>query len=200
MPPRPLTTRQRSILEFIGATTRRTGYPPTVREIAARFRIASPRGVSDHLLALEKKGHIRRTAGKSRGIRVLTGIAGQIPIVGRIAAGTPITAVENVEGELDINGLFAGEGLFAVRVEGDSMTGCGICDGDYVIVRKADTVDDGAIGVAYIDGEATVKRIFRSGKGYRLQPENSNVAPIRVDAAGAEFRIGGAVVGVVRKM
>lgn len=194
-----LTDRQRAILEFIEEVLVEEGYPPTVREICARFKISSPRGVSDHLAALERKGYIERAAGKSRGLRLLKKLSG-IPIVGRVAAGSPILAVENVEGDLDMPGFFGVRDLFAVQVEGDSMIDCGIFDGDYVVVRKAEQVDNGAIGIAYIDGDATVKRIFRTRSGYRLQPENEALQPIEVDESTPDFRIGGLVVGVVRKM
>ncbi len=178
---------------------RDSGYPPTVREIGTRFRISSPRGVSDHLEALERKGYIEKAAGKSRGLRLLRKLSG-VPIVGSVAAGSPILAVENTEGELDVADLFGTDDVFAVRVQGDSMIGCGIFDGDYAVIRKADRVDNGAVAVAYIDGEATVKRVFRTRSGFRLQPENEAMEPIEVDESTPDFRIGGLVIGVVRKM
>ena len=121
-------------------------------------------------------------------------------MVGRVAAGNPILAVENVEDDLSMTDLFGTHDTFAVRVEGESMIGCGIFDGDYVVIRRTDRVENGAVGVAYIDGEATVKRIFRTRSGYRLQPENDAMEPIEVDESTPDFRIGGLVVGVVRKM
>ncbi len=194
-----LTDRQRAILEFIEEVIDGEGYPPTVREICKRFRISSPRGVSDHLGALERKGFIEREAGKARGLRLVRRLSG-VPIVGRVAAGNPILAVENVEDQLDMGDLFGTRDVFAVEVDGDSMIDAGIFDGDYVVVRKAERVENGAIGVAYIDGDATVKRIFRTRTGYRLQPENESFEPIDVDKSTLDFRIGGAVVGVVRKL
>ena len=194
-----LTDRQRAVLEFIEEVVRDSGYPPTVREIGRRFRIASPRGVSDHLEALERKGYIERAAGKSRGLRLLKKLSG-VPIVGSVAAGSPILAVENTEGELDVADLFGTDDVFAVRVQGDSMVDCGIFDGDYAVVRRADRVDNGAVAVAYIDGEATVKRVFRTRSGFRLQPENETIQPIEVDESTPDFRIGGLVIGVVRRM
>jgi repressor LexA len=194
-----LTDRQRAILEFIEEVVRDSGYPPTVREIGKRFRISSPRGVSDHLAALERKGYIERAAGKSRGLTLLRKLSG-VPIVGSVAAGSPILAVENSEGELDVADLFGTDDVFAVRVQGDSMIGCGIFDGDYAVVRRADRVDNGSVGVAYIDGEATVKRVYRTRSGFRLQPENETMEPIEVDESTPDFRIGGLVIGVVRRM
>ncbi len=194
-----LTDRQRAILEFIEEVIDEEGYPPTVREICKRFRISSPRGVSDHLGALERKGFIEREAGLARGIRLVRRLSG-VPIVGRVAAGNPILAVENVEDQLDMGDLFGRRDVFAVEVDGDSMMDAGIFDGDYVVVRKAARVENGGIGVAYIDGDATVKRIFRTRSGYQLKPENENFEPIDVDESTLDFRIGGSVVGVVRKM
>jgi len=194
-----LTQRQREILMFIQAEIRGNGYPPTVREICTRFGMASPRAAQDHLAALERKGYITRRPGKSRGITMLRRTGG-IPLVGRIAAGQPVLAYENVEGELDVGGFFGTGELFAVRVQGDSMIEAGIHDGDYVVVRKTDTVENGEIGVAYVGGEATVKRIFITNKGYRLQPENETLAPLSIEPDTADFRIGGPVVGVVRRL
>jgi repressor LexA len=192
-----LTERQRLILEFIDARSKADSRPPTIREIAAAFRISSPKGVSDHLRALEKKGYLNRTAGKSRGLTLLSGSTG-IPLVGSIAAGSPITAIENREGVLDLEALFGKGDLFAVRVQGDSMTGCGIHHGDFIVVRRSPTVEHRAIGVAYIDGEATVKRILKTSTGYRLQPENPDYKPIDVDEGTPGFAIGGPVIGVLR--
>ena len=196
---RILTDRQRAILEFIEDEIRESGCPPTVREIGAHFRISSPRGVSDHLKALERKQCIEREAGKSRGIRLLKKMAG-IPLVGRVAAGSPILAVENVEDDLDVTDLFGTRDVFAVLVEGDSMMDAGIFVGDMVVVRKRERVENGEIGVAYIDGEATVKKIFRTRSGYKLQPENDAYEPIQVDETTPDFRVGGPVIGVVRKL
>lgn len=194
-----LTERQRAILDFIEEVIDDSGYPPTVREIGRHFRISSPRGVSDHLGALERKGYIEREPGKARGMRLLRKLSG-VPIVGRVAAGNPILAVENVEGRLDMADLFGTRDVFAVSVDGDSMMDAGIFDGDYVVVRRAESVENGAVGVAYIDGDATVKRIYRTRSGYRLKPENEAFEPIEVDESTGDFRIGGVVVGVVRRI
>ena len=200
-----LTDRQRAILDYIGAQLVECGRPPTVREIGKAFGIVSPRGVSDHLLALETKGYIRRAHLKSRGIE-LCDQPGGVPIVGDVAAGQPILAVENITGRLELGEAFGRGDLFAVRVHGDSMQGCGILDGDYVVVRREPVVTSGAIAVAYIDGEATVKRVYKIPGGYQLRPENPAYTPIvikgpsRADDASPtpSFEIAGPVVGVVR--
>lgn len=195
----PLTPRQQQILEFIRDHDEQNGRPPSVREIARHFRLASPRAVSDHLDALERKGHLQRRPGIARGIELTQGRGG-IPIVGRVAAGLPITAVENVEGSLPVGGIFGRGEFFAVRVVGESMRDAGIHDGDFAIVRKDAPVAERQIAVAYIDGEATVKRFFKTASGYRLDPENAAFEPIPVDASTPDFRLAGPVVGVIRKM
>lgn len=197
MEPQQLTPRQKQILDYIQAQTRKDARPPTVREIGAKFSIASPKGVSDHLAALESKGYIERTRGKSRGMKLLHQAAG-IPIVGDVAAGTPITAIENLDGTLELESMFGTGDLFAVRVKGHSMSGCGIVDGDYVVVRKKPVVENGTIAVAYVDGEATVKRIEKTRVGYRLMPENDAYEPIEVSAETPGFCLAGPVVGVLR--
>ena len=194
----PLTIRQREILDFIEIYSDEHARPPAVREIARHFRMASPKAVTDHLGALERKGHLRRHAGIARGIE-LTRRSGGIPIVGRVAAGQPITALENLEGSLDVGGVFGKGECFAVRVAGESMKDAGIHDGDFVIVRKDARVEEHQIAVAYIDGSATVKRFHKTASGYRLDPENQAFQPIHVDETTPDFRLAGRVVGVIRK-
>jgi len=201
---KPLTDKQQEILDFLVHCVREEYYTPTVREIAERFGIKSTNAVRNHLDALERKGCLSRRAGASRGIELaseyLDAPAG-LPIIGRVAAGCPITAVENLEGHLAIDsGLHQPERLYALRVHGDSMIDDGIWDGDYVIVREQTTVEDGAIGVAIIDEEATVKRIRRRGNIIQLVPANELYEPIEVDPSAVPFRIGGKVVGVHRAL
>ena len=141
-----LTDRQRAILEFLREYAREFGRPPAIREIARRFGIASPKGVSDHLQALERKGYIRRVKGLARGLELMHEPAG-IPIVGRVAAGLPITAEENIEGSLDVGSVFGRGSFFAVRVVGESMRDAGIHNGDFVIVKAEGSVEEGAIAV-----------------------------------------------------
>lgn len=194
-----LTPRQKEILTFIEDKVRETGAPPSVREIAVHFKIASPKGVSDHLAALERKGYLRRERGQARNIR-LTYTPDAIPIVGTVAAGTPITAIENHDGRVDLPDLFGMGDLFAVRVKGDSMRDAGILEGDLVVVKKGGRVEQNAIGVAYIEGEATVKRVKKHAAGYELIPENEAYEPIRIDESIAAFELAGPVVGVIRRM
>jgi repressor LexA len=197
-----LTERQGKILEFVVEYGRQYGYPPTLREIGDKFRISSVNGVRDHLRALERKGYVQRQGGRSRALEVLRPgrTSGAYPIVGKVAAGTPILAEENFEGFLDLAGLFGDDAkLFALKIHGDSMIKAGILDGDYVIVKSQQQVEDGEIAVVYLDGESTVKRVKRRGALIRLVPENDSMEPIEFSPEDREFRVGGKVVGVVRK-
>lgn len=197
-----LTKRQEEILDFIVRRVQEEGYPPTLKEIAARFRLASANAVRDHLLALERKGFLRRTAEKSRALTLDPSLRTSrgMPLIGAVPAGAPVLTEENFEGYVDLNELFGrGEGTFLLRVRGESMTGAGINDGDLVVVRHQEEIASGEIGVAFLAGEATVKRIFLEDGTYRLQPENPAMDPIRVWAGDAEFRIAGKVIGVVRR-
>jgi repressor LexA len=199
----PLTARQRQILDFILEQIDRRGIPPTIREIGARFGISSPNGVRDHLLALQRKGYLKRRPEKSRSLEVSEGLRRDrgSPILGQIAAGKPILAEENFQGLLNFELLFGRDSaLFALRVEGESMIGAGIFPGDFVIVKHQPDIASGEIGVVYIDDEATVKRIFLEGDRLRLQPENEAMDPVFIDRDDDRLRIGGKVIGVVRKM
>ncbi len=200
---KPLTKKQDRIFEFIRKHVQDTGYPPTVREIGTSFRI-SEKGAYDHLNAIEKKGYIRRVPKKPRAIEILEFVpqklpqtAVEVPIVGRVAAGEPILASENVEGTLPVpREVVKEDTCFALRVNGKSMIDAGIFEGDVVIVRSQNYADTGDIVVALLDDEATVKRFFRDGTKIRLQPENSVMAPIIVDDA----QILGKVVGLFRRL
>ena len=198
-----LTAKQAEILAFVTDCFKDEGYIPTLREIAARFGFRSVNSVNDHLAALEKKGYIARRPGSSRGITLLKGEDSQheqtrgIPIVGRAAAGRPITAIENLEGYLELDSLYGAE-HFALHIHGDSMVNAGIWDGDFVIVREQPRVNNGEIGVAIVEGEATVKRIKINGRTAELIPENEFYRPLYVDMAQKDFRVAGKVVGVHR--
>ncbi len=197
-----LTERQGKILEFIGEYRGKNGYPPTLKEIGLKFHISSPNGVRDHLRALERKGYIQRQVGRSRALEILrpVRISGNYPIIGNVAAGTPIMAEENFDGFLDLSQLFGDDSkLFALKIRGESMIKAGIMDGDYVIIKSQERVDDGDIAVVYLDGEATVKRFHCNGKRVRLVPENDTMEPIEFSLEEREFRVGGKVIGVVRK-
>jgi repressor LexA len=197
-----LTARQKQIYDFLLKSVREQGYAPSIQEIGQRFKIASTNGVSGHLKALEKKGYIRR-AGK-RAFELLTPLgrplfpdAREIPILGRIPAGRPLLAEENVEGFLSVASEMARGKAFALKVKGDSMVDAGILDGDYVIVRSQGTAEDKEIVCALINGEATLKRFHRKGEEVTLKAENKNYAPTTISEG--EFRILGKVVGLMRK-
>jgi len=198
-----LTARQRQILDFILEQIDQHGFPPTIREIGGQFGICSPNGVRDHLLALQRKGYLKRVAEKSRSLEVAAELRRDRgkPILGRIAAGKPILAEENFQGLLNLNTLFGRDmDLFVLRVEGNSMIKAGIFPGDFVIVKHQMKIGPGEIGVVYIDDEATVKRIFLEGGRLRLQPENDAMDPVFIHQDDDRLRIGGKVIGVVRKM
>lgn len=195
----PLTTKQRAVYEFIRSQIEEERRPPTVREIVDHFNIRSPKGGTDHLAMLERKGWIIRTPGISRGIRLADDEEG-IPILGRAAAGHPILASEHILGHLSFAKLFGLQDRFSLEVSGDSMEDAGIHDGDYVIVQRGTSFQNGDIVVAIVEGDATIKRIFKeSAKKYRLQPENKRMKPIFVEPKQADFHIAGRVVGVVRR-
>jgi repressor LexA len=209
---RELTARQRDVLGFIRSFTARHGVPPTVREIGDKFRV-TPRAAFDHLKALERKGMLQRRAAAGRTARALTlsdaagGRTGAVPvpILGRIAAGQPLLAEENREGELPIapTALPArGEDVFALRVRGDSMIEAHICDGDLVLVRRQDHAQPNDIVVALVESdagdEATVKRFQRDGQRVVLKPEHPTMAPIVIDPRERTVRILGKVVGLLR--
>ena len=203
---RELTSRQQEILNFMRTFTATHGLPPTVREIGDKFRV-TPRAAFDHLRALERKGALQRRASAGRTSRALTatdvpvGEFRRIPILGRIAAGTPLLAQENREGDLPLSGTWLRGGtddVFALRVRGDSMIEAHICDGDLVLVRRQDTAQQNDIVVAMVDADATVKRFLRDGDRIVLKPEHPTMAPIVVDAHRSEFRILGRVIGLLR--
>jgi len=197
-----LTNRQREVFEFIRDTCRAESRPPTVREIADHFGFRSPKAATDHLNALERKGYIVRRNRKSRNIEIPEELSPQgIPVLGRIAAGSPILAVENVERTLSLGGLFGlSSTTFALRVQGDSMRDAGILDGDYVIVESGAEVKNGAIAVVLLGDEATVKRVFFERHRVRLRPENPAFEEIVVDESSPDFRMCGPVRGLMRRL
>lgn len=201
-----LTEKQAEILRFLVMHQADTGYPPTVREIARHFRFKSPKAAADHLAALERKGYIDRQSGMARGLRVVENPFAEpdrsegIPIVGDVAAGLPILAAENVLGTLSFDTTFGQGDLFAVRVRGDSMIDYGIFEGDHVIVRKSPVVENNSIVVVYLEGEATVKKLVKSGEAFTLVPGNPKYTPTRITRDTPGFSIAGPVVGVVRTM
>ena len=193
-----LTPRQREILNFIQDFTGKQGYPPTVREIAGRFGI-DYRAAIDHLRALEKKGSLVRSS-RSRSIQVFRPFSAvqRIPVVGKVAAGPPLEAVENIEGAIPVPEEWAkGSGLFIVRVdrEGMSMSPT-ILPQDYLLVKQSAFADDGAIVLVMLDGEVTVKRLFREGSFIALKSDNPDMPPIQVKKGEKSFRVLGKVIGV----
>jgi len=201
---RDLTPRQRQILEFIKREVQQRGYPPSVREIGQAVGLNSSSTVHGHLAKLEAKGYIRRDPTKPRAIELLDGQARALrseivyaPVVGRVTAGEPILAVENIESYFPLPKEFAGAGeVFLLEVRGDSMRNAGILDGDYVVVRQQPDAVNGDIVVALIGEEATVKRFFRENGHIRLQPENEAYEPI----IGTDIQVLGKVIGVYRKL
>ncbi len=203
-----LTVRQKEILDFIEDFIRDRGFPPTLREICARFGIKGPKNAAKHLDALERKGFLRRRANISRGMEVTGGALPQgkaavsIPIAGRVRAGSPHLAIEDITGHVTLDeSFFNCKDAFLLKVEGQSMTGAGIGEGDYLIVRPGEEVRGGDIVVAMIDGEATVKRFFREGGTVVLRPENPDFKEMRITPErGDSFSVVGTVAFVIKKM
>ena len=195
----PLTARQTRLLQVIEDSLTKRGYVPTLQEMAHAMGIASLHGVKRHLAALERKGYLRRFPGR-RAIELmhrLVPLEGSIPILGRVAAGRPLLAVENQEGVLSLGPALLGKGThFALRVQGDSMIEEGIQEGDYVIVRQQDTADPGEIVVALLGDEATVKRLRKESQRLFLEAANAAYAPIPLTRQSPSLRILGTVVGV----
>jgi len=196
-----LTERQEKIFGFLVEYTRGHGYPPTVREIGAYFGFLWA-AARMHLKALEKKGFVRINPSKSRGIEI-TGIppgAGlALPVAGTVRAGSPVLAVEDIDAHILVDkALFPAEGAFSLRIKGESMIDAGIFEGDYVIVRPQDSIENGEIGVVLLGDEATVKRVFIKGEQITLKPENRDMEP--VSYGPDEVAVIGKVIGVIRKM
>lgn len=198
-----LTRRQREVLDFISRTVDENGLPPTIREIGKKFKITSTNGVRAILSALSRKGYIRRKPLVSRGIELFKSVRANlvsVPLVGRISAGLPVLAVENIEGSIGIDKtLFPGEGTFFLKVVGDSMKDAGIFNGDYVLAQQQNIAHKGEIVVAIIGDEATVKRYFPEKNKVRLEPANPDFGPIVVEKKTPDFFIAGRVIGLLRK-
>ena len=200
-----LTEKQRMIFNFINQSVRERGFPPTVSEIQAEFSFKSPTGVFKHLRAIERKGYIRIHPQMARGIELLvkeelleSENCISLPLVGRIAAGKPVLAVENIEKNLVLDRDFCRGANFMLKVNGDSMINAGIMDGDYVLVKQQSTAENGEIVVVLVDDEATVKRFFQEKDRITLKPENEAFPPLVIEAEREGFRIIGKVVGVYR--
>ena len=196
-----LTPRQQQVLEFIRESVRANGYPPTVREICAALDLSSPSTVHAHLANLERLGLIKRDPTKPRALDVVQDLRPRrpLPLVGRVAAGEPILAEENIEELIDVPAfLRRDDDDFVLRVRGDSMAGAGIFNDDFIVVHSQDQAQNGEIVVALVGDEATTKRFFNEGRTVRLQPENEAYEPIIVNAD--EVQLVGRVVGVLRQL
>lgn len=192
-----LTPRQQEILDFIKNTVEMLGAPPTRAEIATAFGFASPNAAEDHLKALAKKGAINLEPGSARGIRLVEQLG--LPLIGSVAAGSPILAVENVQGRYALDaGLFSPKADFLLKVRGLSMIDAGIFDGDLLAVHKTTQARDGQIVVARLDEEVTVKRLQRMNGLIKLIAENPDYEPIIVNPEQVEFAIEGVAVGLIR--
>ena len=197
-----ITDKQREILEYIKAEILNRGYPPAVREICEAVKLKSTSSVHAHLETLEKNGYIRRDPTKPRAIEIVDENFNltrremvKVPIVGKVAAGEPILAVENIENYFPIPAEFMpNEPTFILQVQGESMINAGILDGDYVLVQQQPTANDGDMVVALVDDSATVKTFYKENGYYRLQPENDFMDPIIV----SEVMIMGKVIGTFR--
>ncbi len=209
-----LTSRQREIFNFVSTFIRKRGYPPSVREIGEHFNIY-PRAVFDHLKALEKKGYLKRRGSMSRGLELLVfegykpgGISAEkegetifreVPVLGRVAAGKPLLAIEHVEGTLPLPSEWVeGREVFILRVKGESMSPYLLPD-DYVIVRSQPSAENGDIVVTLMGEEATVKRFFKKGRKVELKPDNQSWKTIQIEEGSEEIKILGKVIGVFRK-
>jgi repressor LexA len=196
-----LTARQQEVLDFVTEYINERGYAPSLREIGKKISVSGTLGVMKHLEALERKGHLRRQEGSSRGIT----LAGQsqaatLPIVGVVRAGALHPAIEDIEGHFAIDRSQLSGGAFFLRVKGDSMINALIKEGDLALVRPQPTAANRDIVVAMVGGEATLKRFYREANRIRLQPENPNYNPIIIRDGDEEVSIVGKVVGIYRQM
>ncbi len=202
-----LTLRQKEVFEFLKDFLREKGFPPTLREMASHFGLKGPKAPQKTLNILERKGYIRKVPGGSRAIEIigyppfsLTHIL-SVPIVGRVRAGDPILAIENIEGYINLDRSLVSSGdVFLLRVQGDSMIDAHIQDGDFALVKPQPNAENGEMVVALIEDEATIKRIFKKRDLIRLEPANSKMEPIVVKKGEKKVSIVGKVVGIFRKI
>ena len=205
-----LTSEQLRVYSFIVTYQQEAGFPPTVREIAEVLGYKSPNNVRQHLRLIEQKGFVRLLAGKARGIEITTFPDGSpvdetsdeengVPILGNIAAGKPITAIENIEGYLTLDrSIFRGEGLFALRVRGDSMIGMGILNGDIAVLRRKLNAEHGEVVAVVIDEDATLKRFIKENGNMLLRAENPVYSDI-ILSPNNTIQVVGKLIGVIRK-
>jgi len=202
-----LTVTQEKVFEFLKDFLREKGFPPTLREIASHFGLRGPKAPQKTLNILEKKGYIRKVPGGSRAIEILsypqfslTQIL-PIPVIGKVRAGEPILAIENIKGYINLDrSLVPSKDVFLLRVEGDSMIDAHIQDGDFALVKPQPNAENGEIVVALIEDEATIKRIFKKRDLIRLEPANPKMEPLVVRRGEKKVTIVGKVVGIFRKI
>jgi repressor LexA len=202
-----LTPTQQRVFNFLEDYLRERGFPPTLREIASHFGLRGPKAPQKTLNILERKGYIRKVPGGSRAIEILsypqfslTQIL-PIPIVGRVKAGEPILAIENIDGYINFDrSLISSRDVFLLRIQGDSMIDAHIQDGDFALVKPQPHAENGEIVVALIEDEATIKRIFQKRDLIRLEPANPKMEPIVVKKGEKKVTIVGKVVGIFRKL
>jgi len=201
-----LTSTQENLLNFLRNFLVERGFPPTLREIASHFGLKGPKGPQKTLHILERKGYIRKTPGGSRAIEIIEapiskGRILSLPIVGKVTAGDPILAIENIEGYVNFDrNLVSSEDVFLLRVNGDSMIEAHIQDGDFAMVKPQKNAENGEIVVALIDDEATIKRIFKKRDLIRLEPANPTMEPIVIKKGEKKVTIVGKVIGIFRKL
>ncbi|MDE0271942.1 MAG: transcriptional repressor LexA [Bryobacterales bacterium] len=204
-PRKPLTRRQRQVFDFIQTCAVETGSAPTLGEICSHFGFKSSNSARQHLHLIEQKGYLKLRPGRARGIRLTHRNASPqsvslVPLVGRVAAGDPIMAIEDVEATIPVpSELWRGADHFAMRVQGDSMIGAGIFDGDIAVVSAQPMVENGMIAAVVIGEDVTLKRYFRSVDGIRLRAENSSYSDLVFDPQDSDnIRIVGVLVGTIR--
>lgn len=197
-----LTHRQAEVLQLIAEFIQESGFPPTRAEISQKLGFRSANAAEDHLRALERKGYIEMLPGASRGIRIVGGdptIYTGLPVVGKVAAGNPILAMQHIQGHFQVDsGLFKPQAHYLLKVRGMSMRDAGIMDGDLLAVHRTNEARSGQIVVARLKDEVTVKRLKRSGSQVQLLPENPEFNPIHVDTKTDFFEIEGLAVGLIR--
>ncbi len=202
-----LTPTQEKVFDFLKEYLAGKGFPPTLREIASHFGLRGPKAPQKTLNILERKGYIHKVPGGSRAIEILAHPSVRltqilpVPIVGRVQAGEPVLAIENIEGYINLDRSFASSGdVFLLRVQGDSMIDAHIQDGDFALVKPQPNAENGEIIVALIEDEATIKRIFKKRDLIRLEPANPKMEPIIVKKGEKKVTIVGKVIGIFRKL
>lgn len=201
---RELTSRQKELLDFLKDFVKEKGFPPTLREMASHFGLKGPRGPQKTLHILERKGFIHKIPGGSRAIEIMGSSSNQtipVPVLGRVRAGEPILAIENIEGYINLDrSLISSKDVFLLRVQGESMIDAHIQDGDFALVKPQSDAENGEIVVALIEDEATIKRIFQKRDLIHLEPAHPTMEPLVIKKGEKQVLIVGKVVGIFRKL